>query len=227
LFAVIFICLAFTFKFDPTLNSLFINLAASSFFALITIFGVEWLKDSKSHSDTIEGEKSARLDAARMSRMMVWWVGEPFGENVLDYDPSIAEDDNANIAIKKLRSLDMQVKLSGLSHDRWERLASNSKLLQDQIDNYSKYYSDMTPRGIYSKYITARRLHAGITRYLEPSPLTNLLVKDEGAWPTNKYGRQQNISIRDSLVSGFMPLIIEYLGAIDDLHDAVTKWHVS
>lgn len=218
------------FKNSNLLSNLFINLAGSSTFALITIVVIEFLRDAKLNSETLDAKKAALADVERLSNMLIWWIAEPISqETILDYKvedtKSIDAQNKATaIMITKLQAMNINKSLTDMEPERWQRMILNLSQMKGQMNEYAQYYASSCDRRVYARYLACRSVYASLLRSLTVPAFSDILAKDESQWPKNKYGPERNRAIRTSLIESVAEDTEEYLLAVGNLFESTTAW---
>lgn len=148
---------------NSPLSDLLINLCASSFMAIITIFGVDFLLGLHNRRKWREAEQVAKDDLIHLSDMMVTYIAIPLGFNPLDYSVKDKKVIEVNVfkaidtLLDDLKNINLDKSFSLLPNDKWKHLEINLLFLRPSITEAITTYDDVLTPELFGKFLKVKK----------------------------------------------------------------------
>lgn len=229
------IVLAFAFIIFLTLaiynvwriQDLWWNLCADALTVSATLLVIDFLLEKRRERDWREVEKSAQIDLNQLKNMLISYISNPFGENVVNYEPRTGETikDKSEDCLEQILEKMEKIVLSRIDYlniKQWQHMELNLMFIKPAISDYLSVYQRNLPSNVLGKLLNVRRKFNSY--HLSFGLLSDLLTKEESQWPENNGGVKQSRQIRATMLDDHKKYLLGYFRELKNLVKVIRKW---
>lgn len=224
--SIVFFVLAICYAKD-TLSGIWINLTAGSLTVVLTVMGVDYLREKNEKAKWTDANNAAKDDLEVLSNMLITYMSVHLGISVTKYniDRSNYKESISkilNIIIGDLLQRKLEDDLFAMSTSGWKEFELSLIFIRQSLVDNIKIYNGTIPPVILGKLLIVRKSFNNLYNIYILFP--DLLTKSEDMWPINKNGLEYNRQLRSDSIVQIKDCIYKYFIAVKDFREEISRW---
>ena len=203
------------------LDDLYINLAASTVFILVTLIIVDSFISSDKNKKYKLAHSVAKEELLRLRNQLVMYVANPLGHEIRHTTPDTINE-NVQQVLSQMLVLNYNGVVTLLKVDQWKHIQLNLVLIRTDLLEKLFLYKDLVPPKILGALLTVNREFQSL--YTLFGLFSDLLTKEEKDWPINEYGHARNAFLRGVYLIKLSDQFPAYFRAVESLTNVLFTW---